>query len=182
MDLKSQFEFIDNYEFHPAILDRFVKETNEKFDIYICSKDVPDIVSAFKSFLKCSVKYNGDYPVIMVSSIVDELWHVFLLYSREYYNFCASLGKFIHHAPDNLKEWGLPSQKKLEYNQNKNLDLLNSYQLLCEIEDLDCLNGEIPLIFNIDNRFVFDSKQKYDTIVFKNSLEQEPNKLITIGA
>lgn len=172
MNFNEYFTFIDEFEFHPAILERFVKETNEKFNISICSYDIPDIVFALKSFFKCSIKYNNEYPIVMPSSIVDELWHVFLLYTKEYYNFCANLGFFIHHSPDNLKEWRLPDVLKQKSNDQKLTNLINSYQLLCNIEGLDPLKDISPSIFNIDIKYSFENKQKYDIIYFQNLIKE----------
>ena len=31
--------------------------------------------------------------------VVDQLWQVFLLYTRDYSQFCDTLGGFIHHVP-----------------------------------------------------------------------------------
>jgi len=31
--------------------------------------------------------------------VVDQLWQVFLLYTRDYSRFCDTLGGFIHHVP-----------------------------------------------------------------------------------
>jgi len=31
--------------------------------------------------------------------VLDQLWQVFLLYTRDYSHFCDSLGGFIHHVP-----------------------------------------------------------------------------------
>jgi len=32
--------------------------------------------------------------------VVDQLWQVFLLYTRDYAHFCDTLGGFIHHVPN----------------------------------------------------------------------------------
>jgi hypothetical protein len=32
--------------------------------------------------------------------IIDQLWQVFLLYTRDYAHFCDTLGGFIHHVPN----------------------------------------------------------------------------------
>lgn len=30
---------------------------------------------------------------------IDEVWHLHMLYTREYHKFCGVLGKFVHHGP-----------------------------------------------------------------------------------
>jgi len=41
------------------------------------------------------------------SDTVDIGWHTFLLYTREYSNFCVRIsGTFIHHVPNDSEEFG----------------------------------------------------------------------------
>ncbi|CAH0442450.1 glycine-rich domain-containing protein [Ralstonia pseudosolanacearum] len=36
----------------------------------------------------------------MPSRVADDLWHAFILYTREYRDFCRrAFGKFLHHLP-----------------------------------------------------------------------------------
>jgi hypothetical protein len=42
---------------------------------------------------------------ISPTSLIDKGWHVFLMFSKEYAEFCyIYLGKFVHHAPFDLEE------------------------------------------------------------------------------
>src|SRR5262245_57347806 len=42
----------------------------------------------------------------MYSTCVDEAWHQFLLYSREYTDWCNRfIGHFVHHAPNNAPSY-----------------------------------------------------------------------------
>ena len=45
--------------------------------------------------------YKGGYQrVAMPSQVVDDLWHEFILFTREYRSFCdAAFGNFLHHTP-----------------------------------------------------------------------------------
>lgn len=43
----------------------------------------------------------ADGPVGMISPIVDEVWHAFILFTKDYAVFCEDVfGRFIHHAPN----------------------------------------------------------------------------------
>jgi hypothetical protein len=43
----------------------------------------------------------GVHPVAMISPKLDELWHQFVLFTREYDRFCSeTVGFFIHHTPE----------------------------------------------------------------------------------
>lgn len=48
--------------------------------------------------------------------ILDEMWHNFVLFTREYTNYCHDcFGKYIHHAPTPQSE---KEQRKKQYEQN----------------------------------------------------------------
>ena len=43
---------------------------------------------------------TGGQQVAMPSPVVDDLWHEFILHTRDYARFCdAALGRFLHHTP-----------------------------------------------------------------------------------
>jgi hypothetical protein len=47
-----------------------------------------------------TILYTGG-PVGMISPIVDEVWHAFILFTKDYAAFCDDVfGRFIHHAPN----------------------------------------------------------------------------------
>jgi hypothetical protein len=85
---------IMNYQM-PNIIDRCQKDfkyTNE--DMILLEKE-------FKRFLILCVLKKDPYENIgMYSSDVDNLWHSFILFTKEYATFCHQYaGHFIHHAP-----------------------------------------------------------------------------------
>lgn len=54
---------------------------------------------ALKQFLfLCSKSEHPCFP----SKQLDEIWHTFILFTKDYYTFCKDgLGKFVHHIPFN---------------------------------------------------------------------------------
>lgn len=54
------------------------------------------------------VKQQGiNKPVVIDSAllVLDEMWHNFILFSREYGEFCQTyFGRFCHHAPNSKRE------------------------------------------------------------------------------
>lgn len=76
-----------------AVVQRYCKETN------IDSKVADEHFTALKNFLLlCSKTNKPCFP----SKELDEIWHTFILFTRDYYTFCLDgLGKFIHHIPFN---------------------------------------------------------------------------------
>jgi len=59
-------------------------------------------LTEFKKFVAILILNDGQNRRIeMVSEIVDEVWHTFILFTKEYADFCNKvMGKFIHHEPN----------------------------------------------------------------------------------
>lgn len=57
-----------------------------------------DAVYEFKRLMSlCVLGHRG---IIVPCDEVDEVWHTFMLFTREYTNFCRTIaGGFIHHSP-----------------------------------------------------------------------------------
>ncbi len=43
---------------------------------------------------------SGRQPLRPPSAGVDDLWHEFILFTREYHAFCDRLGGYVHHVPE----------------------------------------------------------------------------------
>lgn len=57
------------------------------------------LVEELKKFLFICIVEN-DKPIAMLSSEVDDAWHNFILFTKEYQNFCFEIaGRFLHHSP-----------------------------------------------------------------------------------
>ncbi|MBI2573056.1 hypothetical protein HYV86_04315 [Candidatus Woesearchaeota archaeon] len=55
--------------------------------------------SELKKYLAIAATSAG--PVAMTSQEVDATWHQFILFTREYTQFCSdNLGRYIHHEPN----------------------------------------------------------------------------------
>lgn len=54
---------------------------------------------------------------------VDKMWHLFLLYTQDYAEFCQTyFGEFLHHLPDVV-----PDRKVRSFDVEENLTLFLSY-------------------------------------------------------
>ncbi len=69
---------------------------------------IKEIVNEFKKFMAIIViNHETDKRVEMVSELVDEVWHTFILFTNEYRKFCDTLvGEYIHHEP-NVSSYGV---------------------------------------------------------------------------
>jgi len=53
----------------------------------------------FKRFI--TLVALGNKPMAMISPLIDEVWHQFILFTNEYKEFCErTVGRFINHLPD----------------------------------------------------------------------------------
>lgn len=97
---------------------------------------------------------NGGVTVGMPSKVVDELWHHFILMSREYSAFCEqAFGKYLHHTPDSEMKGGL------------NLPLSNTLHQLhtpsANMAGATMIAG-VPLLFALDRSLAIEGGHQYD--------------------
>ena len=83
----------------PNIIARYCKD-------YKVSADMAKIHEVeLKRWLILAGDTNDGDGLGMMSAEVDNLWHTFLLFTKEYQAFCNDMfGKFIHHCPKIDKE------------------------------------------------------------------------------
>jgi hypothetical protein len=86
--------FVRSYMFPPGLLDAFGKK-HPGLDL----KDRQLVARALRQFFLAYLK-GGRRHASMPSQVADDLWHEFILYTRNYQDFCRrSFGGFLHHAP-----------------------------------------------------------------------------------
>lgn len=66
------------------------------------------ILYEFKKYIAILIiNYRNGKKVEMVSELVDEVWHTFILFTNEYRKFCETIiGEYIHHEP-NVSSYGV---------------------------------------------------------------------------
>jgi hypothetical protein len=58
---------------------------------------------------------------------IDELWHTFIMFTREYQKFCREVaGSFIHHVPNVPDEFG----NKIKSGADDYIQFLNDYEIM----------------------------------------------------
>ena len=79
-----------------SVIERYRK--SENLDL----ETAKEHFNVLKNFLTFSSR--SDKPCFP-SKQLDEIWHTFILYTKDYYSFCNDgLGKFVHHTPFNNDE------------------------------------------------------------------------------
>ena len=88
--------------------DKLVVESfTDRFDVSM--EEASDIFEETKKWLWLSAqaekKGQGGLFIDKPLLVIDEMWHVFILHSRLYYNFCFKyFDTYIHHTPTSKKE------------------------------------------------------------------------------
>jgi hypothetical protein len=116
---------------HPAVLRRYRKEhdasqqeAEEVFRetlkwLYLCHRAAADGPDGFD----CSISPELEK--------LDWMWHTFLLFTRDYADFCdRSFGTFIHHVPDEGEDEAVEVEETLRARLSRQLGLV--YDVLGE--------------------------------------------------
>lgn len=77
------------------IIDRFL----ERFEMP--RSDAQDLFAETKKWLwLCSRHQTRNLEIVAELVMIDEMWHTFILFTKEYATYCHSrLGAFVHHTP-----------------------------------------------------------------------------------
>jgi hypothetical protein len=129
-------EFIRTYRWPPGLLDRLEKHRSglERKDSALVSRGLRQF---FIAYLMSGKRY-----VSMPSQAADDLWHEFILYTREYNAFCRrAFGGFLHHTPAVV----------LSEHRQSNEGLRRVWWYCCKYESIDPVKPtRLPLLFALD--------------------------------
>lgn len=103
--VQGYFEQLDAFQ-APYLEEKLLME--EKF---ASREEYQEAFTEFKKYVALSKLY--DTPVAMMSKTVDEVWHQFILFTREYHAFSTQFyGTYFHHAPYLPSRPGNPEHEK----------------------------------------------------------------------
>lgn len=82
--------------------------------------------------------------VSMPSQVVDDAWHEFILFTRQYETFCReAFGRFLHHTPAEAMASPTQAQDGIK----------RAWRLACRREGIDPRHpARLPLLFAIDSQ------------------------------
>jgi len=132
--------FINGYAFPPGLLDKLARKRPE-LDAPARQRVEQALRQYFLIYLRGGFKF-----VSMPSQVVDDLWHEFILYTRNYQQFCRkAFGRFFHHTPAVV----LDRQQR-----GSNAGLRRVWWLACQEEGIDPRKPDrLPLLFALDGEF-----------------------------
>ncbi len=99
------------------------------------------VAQALRQFFMAHLK-SGRKFVAMPSQVADDLWHEFILYTRNYEAFCGkAFGRFMHHTPAVV----------MGSDRQANAGLRRCWWFTCKEENIDPRKPtRMPLLFALD--------------------------------
>lgn len=129
------------FNFPPKV----IKKIKEKYK-FATNDDIELTLTGALSYFKLC-KENPKKNIPMPSVVVDEVWHEFILHTKNYAEFCEKyIGFFLHHTPNDESN---PVDHKKSREQ-----ILSLWILACQDEGFDPTNiNAMPTLFYADVAF-----------------------------
>ncbi|ELR70302.1 hypothetical protein C900_03987 [Fulvivirga imtechensis AK7] len=101
-----------------AIVEGFMERYNVSYE------EAVDIFTETKKWLWLASKTSEEDTPLFIDKpllIIDEMWHTFILHTKQYYKFCLqNFRRFVHHQPTPPRE-KIKAEKELLKNPTKAL-------------------------------------------------------------
>jgi len=130
-------QFIRTYAFPPGLFDKLAERRPD-----LPRKDMSLVARGLRQYFLAHLM-SGRQFVSMPSQVADDLWHEFILYTRNYQQFCnRAFGKFFHHTPAVV----LAPEHKAD-----NTGLRRTWWYACKEENINPRTpARLPLLFALD--------------------------------
>lgn len=131
-----QIEFISNYRFSDAICQRV-----KKVYPHLNDTELARVMVGLREYFIICVMANRRM-VAMPSQVVDVAWHEFILFTRDYQQFCRhGFGRFLHHTPTEAMKKPTKAQDGIK----------RAWRLSCEREQINPkAPTALPILFTLD--------------------------------
>jgi hypothetical protein len=122
---------------HPQVVQRFQKEYPQKAArAEVIFKDLLRFFwgTKYHEVQRSIAPTNSDLDFVFIMDQemreIDQMWHIFLLYTRDYASFCQRyFSEFLHHQPDLVPVF---TQNSFEFESNLQRFLTYTYDLFGE--------------------------------------------------
>lgn len=144
----AQADYIRSYMFPPGLLERLHKQRPD-----LALKDQQLVARALRQFFLVYLK-SGFKHISMPSQVVDDLWHEFILYTKNYEQFCTkAFGRYMHHTPAAV----------LGASQRSNEGLRRTWWFACLEENINPRRAtRLPLLFALDAKWNIADGFRYE--------------------
>jgi len=132
-------EYIRTFRFPPGLFARLAKRRPQ-----LTAKDQQLVSRGLRQFFLAYLKGGRRY-IAMPSQLADDLWHEFILYTREYQAFChKAFGGMLHHRPAAV----------LGADRHNNIGLRRCWWYCCREENINPrAPTRLPLLFALDAKY-----------------------------
>jgi len=132
-------EFIRRYPWPRGLLDKLAQQHPG-----FTRKESALVSEGLRQFFLAYLN-SGRREVAMPSQVADDLWHEFILYTRDYGRFCnQAFGRFLHHTPAVMLREGA---------RRDNSALRRVWWQCCRDENIDPVRPtRLPLLFALDTK------------------------------
>lgn len=139
--------YIRNFAFPKGLLNKMAAR-RPNLDLKQRSLVAQGLRQFFLAYLHSGQKY-----VAMPSQVADELWHEFILYTKNYQQFCQiAFGNFLHHTPAVM----------LGPAQADNEGLRRCWWYVCKDENINPTKPlRLPLLFALDEKLGISNGFRY---------------------
>ncbi len=139
--------FIRRYSFPMGLYGK-LRDQHPKLN----NRDSQLISRALRQYFLAHLKSNRRF-VSMPSQVVDSLWHEFILYTKDYQDFCdKAFGQFMHHSP----------AVTLSKNMQSNEGLRRCWWYCCKDDNINPKQAtRLPLLFAIDQKLDIPNGFRY---------------------
>ena len=133
-----RIEYIRTYTLPKGLFERLQKHHPD-----LTQKDCQLVSQALRQFFLAYLR-SGCKFVAMPSQAADDLWHEFILYTKNYDQFCQqAFGRFMHHTP----------AVALNADQQANVGLRRCWWFVCREENINPRKPvRLPLLFALDEK------------------------------
>jgi hypothetical protein len=138
---------IDGFRFPPGIRERVRKRYP-----HLSDDDLDRVMRGLASWFQVC-NSAGRKAVSMPSQAVDAAWHEFILFTRNYRDFCSkALGRFLHHTPAEAMRAPAEAQEGIR----------RAWRLACAREGIDPrAPARLPLLFALDAELAIPDGLRY---------------------
>jgi hypothetical protein len=142
-------EVIRTYQWPRGLLDRL-----ERKHPGMARKDSALVSRGLRQFFVAYLMSGRKY-VSMPSQVADDLWHEFILYTRDYQDFCKhAFGGFLHHTPAVVLADG---------QRSSNAGLRRVWWYACKYENINPRSpSRLPLLFALDTKLNIKDGFRYE--------------------
>lgn len=128
--------FINSYPFPTKV----TESVKAKYP-HLSDADVERVIDGLRSYFQ-ACNQAGKKTVSMPSQVVDIAWHEFILFTRDYQQFCKrAFGRFLHHTPAEAMSSPIRAQNGIK----------RAWAHACQLEKIQPKAAyRLPLLFALD--------------------------------